>query len=51
MDGSAKLYNLEGGILAWQAALPEEIVQLSIDVAFQSVFSDWHQRLPGLNQA
>jgi adenylyltransferase/sulfurtransferase len=26
MDGS-KLYNLEGGILAWQSALPEEIVQ------------------------
>ena len=26
MNGS-KLYNLEGGILAWQSALPEEIVQ------------------------
>ena len=25
MNGS-KLYNLEGGILAWQAALPEEIM-------------------------
>jgi len=25
MNGS-KLYNLEGGILAWQAALPEEIL-------------------------
>jgi rhodanese-related sulfurtransferase len=26
MDGS-KLYNLDGGIMAWHAALPEEIVR------------------------